>query len=114
MDCPRCGSKVGGVSLIVGFVKVTTCHCKECGKVWRVKVILAAFSVSSFVGEIERLHAKYPGPKPPEIKSVMVLLQGKVDSHAATQLDKEAATRKRRNDMYDRQFLKEALGEDYR
>lgn len=114
MDCSRCGSKVGGVNLVVGIVKVTTCHCKDCGKVWRIKTLLVAFSVSVFVGELERLHAKYPDHRPVVIKSVMTYLQGKVDAHMATQLDEEAAKRKRRNDMWERQFLKDALGEDYR
>lgn len=112
VECPKCGKSVGGVAVVVGVVKITTFKC-QCGRVWRTKGILTAFSVSVFTGEIERLHTKYPGVKPPHVKIAVGYLEAKISDHSCSALEEEEAKRKRRNDHWERQFLKDALGEDY-
>lgn len=112
MDCPNCGKSVGGVSLMVGIVKITTFKCK-CGRLWRLKSLLTAFSVSVFTGEIERILTRYPGAKPPHVKVALAYLEAKVADHQYSALEEEEAKRKRRNDHWEREFLKQALGEDY-
>lgn len=113
MECPRCGHKTGKVAVVVGFVQITTCHCKNCGKGYRVKVLLVPFSIHAFESEIDRLHRKHPGKKPPHVSCALQYLQGKIDAHHASALDKEAGVRRRRADLEEREFLKRALGEDY-
>lgn len=111
MECPNCGKSVGGVAVVVGVVKLTTFRCR-CGRVWRLKALIAAFSVAVFSAEVERLESKYPGFKPPHIKIVLGYIQSKLNDHSYSSLDADRARKKRRDDFWEKQYLKELLGED--
>lgn len=112
MECPNCGTKVGGVGLVVGFVKITTFKC-QCGRVWRLKGLLCTFQVAAFAQEIDRLHSKHPGAKPVHVRIAIEYLQAKLDDHQYSALAKEEALRKKKADLWERNFLKEALGDDF-
>lgn len=112
MDCPKCGKSVGGVGLVVGFVKITTYKC-GCGRVWRLKGLLQPFQVAAYAAEIYRLSSKYPGVKPVHVRIAIEYLQVKIDDHHRSALDKEEAFRKKKADLWEKQFMKQALGEDY-
>lgn len=99
--------------MVVGFVEITTVHCKECGKRYRIKTLLVPFAIHAFEEEIDRLHRKHPGKKPSHVACALQYLQGKIDANHASVLDKEASTRKRRADLEERMFLRQAIGEDY-
>lgn len=113
MKCPKCGVEVGGMNMVVGFVRIETHRCKTCGKAWRQKVLLVPFCAHAITNEIERLLTKHPGKKPWHVQTALQYLQSKLDDHALSKLEKEAATKKRRLDLWERQFLKGALGDDY-
>lgn len=63
--------------------------------------------------ELERLHRKHYGEKSTQTKCVLHYLQSKLDDHSASKMERDAATRKRRMDHWERQFLQEALSEVY-
>lgn len=111
MDCPNCGKSVGGVAMVVGLVRLTTFRCR-CGRVWRLKALLTAFSVSVFSAEVERLEARYPGAKPPHVKIALGFLQAKLNDHSYSSLDADRARKKRRDDLWEREYLKSLIGED--
>lgn len=103
MECPSCSELVGGVSLVVGYVKITTFHCK-CGRLWRSKELLVSFDKPRFVAEVERLLTKYPADRPVHVRLTIELLQNRLDRYV---LDGEAAVlSQRRLDSWERQFLK--------
>lgn len=112
MDCPNCGKAVGGVAMLIGVVKLTTFRCR-CGRVWRLKALVASFSVALFSAEVERLEGKYPGFKPPHVKIALGYIQAKLDDHSYSSMDAERARKKKWDDLWEREFLKQALGEDY-
>lgn len=111
MDCPKCGKAVGGIGLVVGFVKITTYKC-SCGRVWRFKGLLQPFQVAAYAGEIDRLSVKYPSAKPTHVRIAIEYLQAKIDDHHRSALDREEALRKKKADLWERQFMKQAIGED--
>lgn len=112
-ECPQCGGSVGCVSLVVGIVKICTHHCKVCDKVWRHKALTITFSVPDMVTELERLHKRHVAFKPPHVKMAMNYLQVKIESHAASKMEKEAGVKRRRLDLWERNFMKDAVGDDY-
>lgn len=111
MKCPKCGAEVGGMNMVVGFVRIETHRCKNCGKAWRQKFLIVPFCIHALSNEIERLHVKHPGKKPHHVQLALDYLQSKVDSHARSALDRDSALRKRRNDLWERRFLRDALEE---
>mgnify|MGYP001209342628 CR=1 FL=1 len=112
MECASCGKRVGGVSVIVGIVRVTTHKCSCCGKVWRDKELTVPFSVPVLESEVSRLKAT-PGTKSPVVRVSIRFLTGKLEHHSLQGLDPEASLRRRRDANWERQFLKSMLGEDY-
>ncbi len=109
MDCPNCGTSVAGVALVVGIVKLTSFHC-GCGKRWRTKSLKVEFDRALFLGEIKRLESAYPVQPPPEVTRAIEYLKVKIEADYRQGLDAEEALRRRRNDNWERQFLRAALG----
>lgn len=108
--CPKCGEEVGALILKVNFVKIESHRC-HCGRAWRQVTMTRQFCVHEASDEIRRLNCKHPGKKPHHIQLALDYLQSKVDSHARSALDRDSALRKRRNDLWERRFLREALEE---
>lgn len=111
MICERCGGTVGGITVKVGPVKMTTVHCPHCGALYRTKKVSIQFSVAAFMEEIEKLNAQYKAPRPTRVRVAIEYLQAKIDSHAASQLSKEDGIRRRRNDLWERKYLRELIGD---
>lgn len=78
-----------------------------------MKALLVPFDASAFAQEIYRLNKKHPAAKPPHVKVALDYLQIKLDDHATSKLEKEAATKKRRLDLWERNFLREAEEDGY-
>lgn len=112
MNCPSCGSEVSGLRLVVGVVRITTKVCK-CGRSWRERHLLIDFIPGHIEDALLRLQRKYPGHRTPAVNCAIHYLQSKLDDHAASKLERDAATRKRRADFEERQFLKQAMDEVY-
>lgn len=112
MQCPACGGDSGTLALVVGIVKISTHRCKECGRAWKHKELLVQFSASILEKEIRRLKAN-GDVSAQATRTAIQFLNVKLESHAASALDEDAARQKRRNDLWERRYLREALGDDY-
>ena len=109
-ECPTCGDVTGALIIKVNFVKIATHRCK-CGRVWRNISMTKPFLHHDVADEIRRLNCKHPGKKEHHIQLALDYLQAKLDDHTRSALSRDAALRKRRNDVWEKRFLKEALDE---
>lgn len=111
MECPVCGKGVGGVSILVGIVKVATFAC-PCGRHWRVRTLKGNPTVHDVASELGALLRRYPGGRTDLVKQAISFLEVKAVSMAQEASGKAKATRERAADAWERRFLKEAIGED--
>ena len=105
MQCPTCGGSSGGVLIVIGMVKVCTRHCKTCGRVWRHFVLVEEFHASRAEQEIHRLKEKAKTCKCTQyaIRFLRSMLEA----------TSEKTLEQKRNDAWEKRYLKEIIGEDY-
>lgn len=112
MDCPECGKDIGGVSTLIRMVKVTTFAC-PCGRHWRVRALHGYPSVHDVVSELEAMLKKYPGERSERVRQDIAFLEVKAANMVQEASGKAKALRARAADVWERRFLKEALGESF-
>lgn len=110
--CPGCGSKTHTLTFIVGIVKVVQYKCSKCPRISRESELTVPFSIPVMVREVERLRTNFPGQKTGQMLHALHFLEAKIHHHQLSALDSEAALRRRRLDMWERNFLRHALGEE--
>lgn len=111
MDCPVCGSNVGGVSLLVGIVRIASFAC-PCGRHWRLRTFVGEPTIHDVTNALEGLLKRYPGPRSDSVKHAIIFLETKQASMAAAHAGKSKAIRERAADAWERKFLRDAIGED--
>lgn len=103
MECSCCGGDSKGVHLIVGLVKVSTFHCTDCGKVWRLVVFIPALFVASVVeDELRRLATIHSQTA----KHARQYLRFRLNDSSAKTLEQ------RRLDAWERRLLRDLTQEE--
>lgn len=111
MDCPNCGTDVKGVSLIYNIVKVTIHNCPQCRREWHVVLLTKEAGRPELVEVLEKTHRKQAQSGSDILRKIIWYLESKIDAMLHDQSD--PGQRKRKMDLQDRQFLKQATDEVY-
>lgn len=111
MECPDCEAEVGGVSISVGIVKVATFAC-SCGRHWRVRSLKGSLGLSDVAEGLDDLLRRYPGNRSEVVRQAISYLESKQVSMAQDSHGKPKALREKAADVWERRFLREAIGED--
>lgn len=109
--CPKCGKGVAALTLLVGIVKIESFRCR-CARAWRRATLTVSFHPNKVGEEIERLRTRFPGQKTAHVKYAINFMEAKLHQHTLSAMSDEERVRKRRLDMWEAKFLKEAIGDD--
>lgn len=112
MNCPKCGKEVSGVGILVGSVRVGTFVCSDCGRHWRSLTFTSPLTVHDMVSELEALLKRFPISRPEYVSRAIDFLQLQIDKIKKDKAGPKTL-RERRADLWEKQFLKAALGEDF-
>lgn len=111
MNCPKCGKDVRGLSLVYGKIKITMHKCCNCGREWHLVTLEESVGLSEMVEILERCQKRYAVIPTDPLKKVIWFLISQIDH--ITLGDGEEAKRKRKADLWERQFLSQANREVY-
>ena len=113
MECPYCGASSGALTVVVGIVKIISGTCSACGRHWKKNDLTVPFVIEDVVTEVERLEKRYVSLQHEGAKIALAFLRSKIYTFELSKMDKASSLRKRRNDLWEKKFLKDALGDDY-
>lgn len=109
MECPNCKAEVKGFGIHLGLVRVASFSC-SCGRHWKHCTFLQNVGVDDLVYELERLRKRPPLITDGTVASAVQFLEYNIDLHKEVKVAR--SVRERRNDIWEKRFLKEAIGED--
>lgn len=112
--CPNCKQNAKAVKVVCFDVVVAYYHC-ECGARWKDFSFKSSVQLTApaLTNLRERVLARHSGEKSRAIMDLLEHLNGRIEELRATHVVAKSSFRKRRDDLWERRFLKEALGEDY-
>lgn len=113
--CPNCQEKAKAVRVVCFDVVVAYYHC-GCGTRWKEFSFKDSVQLTApyLTNLRERVLARHPGEKSRAIMDLLEHLNGRIEELRASHVVAKSSFRKRRDDLWERQFMKEAMGEDYK
>lgn len=111
MDCPNCGTDVKGLSLVYGVVSVTMHNCPCCSREWHSVKLTKDVGRPELVEVLERTQRKQAQSGSSALKKIVWYLESKIDAMLHEQSDE--GQRRRKMDLWERQFIKDSTDEVY-
>ena len=109
--CVECLGEAESTSAVIGLVSVRIDTCKVCGHVRSVCRFVTTMDFPLAVSELERVQGKHVGTTSAKVKAVIAYLQSYVDSYAKNSSAISRITRKRREDLWEKEFVKTATSD---
>lgn len=111
MDCPVCGVNVRGVSLIYGKLKIILHNCPDCHKEWHEITLLHSMGMPELIEMLEHTQKRHSRNHSHICRKIIWFLESKID--AMTYEATEEGQRKRKYDLWERQFIAMSTEEAY-
>ena len=113
MVCPVCGTETCAVVLILGLVKVSQCHCKQCGRAWREYALSKPdATILELSRAIDGLRSHRAVDRYPETaKHTIWFMESRI--RALNFDDTEEGRQARKLDLWERQLVLSATQDDY-
>jgi hypothetical protein len=106
--CTKCGEKQAVSTSTVGIVKVQSLYCPTCDTYVFTSSFIRPFSRPDMAFELERLRSRHLYPAAPYVKAAIDYLQDQVDLTFNLVAAACAANKKKKLDLWERQFIKDA------